>query len=323
MLRSKIVDIDKKRLLIANLNRSDSPTDNFSNVNCNGLGRVRKFTNYTLHGVPHQGQEKKRYRRILSIGYKNNGPCRTQVFHLLGCSWRCWYCYVENKLLSGESKYGQWMTCDELLQLYFEQRDPPDIIDLSGGQPDLVPEWAVWMIEAIKKNGVGNKIHIRSENNLSNFLLRDKLNKSQIRLLLEYEKYTMVGCFKGFDEDSFSFNTKANKEFFDIQFEVAKYIIDLGIEFLAYVTLTGIEYRNISDKMNCFFDKLQAIHQDLPLRIVPLTIAPFPSWNNKIKPNQNLWTEVQRKAQHSWFEVLEQRFSANMRKKNFEQIILK
>ena len=41
------------------------------------------------------------------------------------------------------------MTPGELVELYLDEPEPPPMIDLTGGQPDLTPEWVPWTMEEL------------------------------------------------------------------------------------------------------------------------------------------------------------------------------
>ena len=41
------------------------------------------------------------------------------------------------------------------------------MIDLTGGQPDLTPEWVPWMIQEIRARGLEDTVYLWSDDNLS------------------------------------------------------------------------------------------------------------------------------------------------------------
>ncbi len=69
------------------------------------------------------------------------------MFQNAACNWRCWYCFVPFDLL-GAAK-GIWVTPRELVERYASVDPRPPMIDLTGGQPDLTPEWVPWMMKAL------------------------------------------------------------------------------------------------------------------------------------------------------------------------------
>ena len=49
---------------------------------------------------------------------------RTQVFQNAVCNWRCWYCFVDFKLLAASRKHSEWLTPRDLIDLF--ERPAPD-----------------------------------------------------------------------------------------------------------------------------------------------------------------------------------------------------
>ena len=80
-----------------------------------------------------------------------------QVFQNAACAWRCWYCFVPYNLLSADPDRGEWLTADDLVQLYRNDAERPLVIDLTGGSPDLVPEWIPWMMRALADAGLDSQ----------------------------------------------------------------------------------------------------------------------------------------------------------------------
>ncbi|MDP2857265.1 MAG: hypothetical protein Q8P50_04720, partial [Bacillota bacterium] len=88
--------------------------------------------------------------------------------------------------------------------MYLSQDDRPFIIDISGGQPDLTPEWVPWMMSEIRARGLENDVYLWSDNNLSNDFFWQYLAEAERSLVATYKNYGRVCCFKGFDAESFS-----------------------------------------------------------------------------------------------------------------------
>ena len=165
-LRSQIVRPNDQAVLLAMLHGSEESKDTYTQVNCDGLGRVRVFRTYALHFGIDDPECAKRSKCVLAPGFSKFPVVRTQVFQLAACSWRCWYCYVDNALLKADPSKGTFVSASELIDLYLGQIPPADIIDLSGGQPDLVPEWPLWVLEALdRRQGIANSLVVRSEDN--------------------------------------------------------------------------------------------------------------------------------------------------------------
>ena len=199
---------------------------------------------------------------------------------------------------------------DELLDLYLSESNRPRLIDLSGGQPDLVPEWSLWFIQAAEKRGLLDKLYVWSDDNLSNDYLWKYLQPDQIAYLATCRRYGRVGCFKGFDDLSFSFNTKASPDLFLQQFELMRRLVAAGFDVYGYVTLTAPHSSSLHRKMADFVDRLQEIiHPLFPLRTVPLRIIPFSPTEDRIGQEQARALDIQEQAILAWSEELRRRFS--------------
>ncbi|HMG14668.1 MAG TPA: radical SAM protein [Saprospiraceae bacterium] len=269
-LRDKAIDIPGKAILITNFSGSEQEKDLTEPANCNGYGRVRHFKfdvgkDWIVNPLPILPAAK-------ALNIKPESEIRAQVFQNSICNWRCWYCFVDFKLLNGDSKYASFLTCDQLLDLYLKEDNPALMIDLTGGQPDLTPEWVPWMMQSLKERGLEGKIYLWSDDNLSNDYLWQYLNNEQIELISNYKMYSRVCCFKGIDERSFSINTKAEPSLYENQFGLCKRLLELNIDLYCYVTLTANTDTNFELAIPKFLDSIQAIDEKLPLRIVPLRV---------------------------------------------------
>src|SRR5205085_11623142 len=135
-------------------------------ANCRGFGRVRHFRldtgdNWIQNPLPILPAAK-------ALGLNQYSQIKAQVFQNSVCNWRCWYCFVDFKLLSGDSKHSSFLTCNEMLDLYLAEENPAPMIDLTGGQPDLTPEWIPWMMQTLIEKGLDQKVYLWSDDNLSN-----------------------------------------------------------------------------------------------------------------------------------------------------------
>ena len=307
-MRQRLLQKKERRVLIARLLNSKESEDPYTIVNCGGFGRVRNFSRFVMHFGTESRLREAHARSFLAPGYSSMQPVRTQVFQLSGCSWRCWYCYVDAGLLSGNPEVGSFLSCDELLDLFERDLDPPAVIDLSGGQPDLIPEWLLWMMESLESRGLRGKILLRSEDNLSNRFLWEFLSEKQRNYIATYPRYVRIGCIKGFDPKSFSFNTGAKSSGFNVQFRIIEDLIHAGVNLFLHTTWTGPEIAGIEADITRLMDRLQAIDENLPLRVVPLRIRRSPAMLNRLKHFANAEL-VQQKAYAVWEGELERRFS--------------
>jgi uncharacterized Fe-S cluster-containing radical SAM superfamily protein len=204
------------------------------------------------------------------------------------------------ELLGGDERRGVWIRADDLVARYARLDDRPPILDLSGGSPDLTPEWIVWTLDALSAAGIADQTYLWSDDNLSSDLVFELLSKAEFQRMAS-SRYGRVCCFKGFDQDSFSFNTGAEPGDFDKQFERFARYVDLGLDVYAYVTFTGPAIGGVEEKVARFHDRLHAIWSKLPGRTVPLRIEAFgPVQARNARRDLSAPLDVQERAIRAW-----------------------
>src|SRR5215469_2341983 len=164
-LRSRGFDPQRRALLIADLRGSAQEDDLSEPVNCGGYGRIRHFTTATSDGWPPNPLPIVPATTALVL--PATGQIKAQVFQNAICNWRCWYCFVPFSLLSGNPDRSAWFTAAEMVDAYLAEIDRAQVLDLSGGQPDLVPEWIPWTLQALADRNACD-VYVWSDDNLSN-----------------------------------------------------------------------------------------------------------------------------------------------------------
>lgn len=321
LLRSRSIDAPGRRLLVSCLSGSDQEADISVPPNCGGYGRVRHFRFATSQGWPANPLPIAPACKALGIS-QTPAMMTAQVFQNAACGWRCWYCFVPDNLLRADPARSAWMTPEELVALYAAETERPQILDLSGGSPDLVPEWVPWTMEALAAAGLDQSTYLWSDDNLSTNYLFEKLSSAQIELIQRYHNYGRVCCFKGFDPQSFAFNTRAAEDDFDRQFGNMKRLLGLGIDLYGYVTLTTPAPDGIADGVARFVDKLQGLATNLPLRMVPLEIRIFGPVDGRLDDARRLSMSLQQEAIAAWSSEIESRFDAGLRSTSIVDIPL-
>jgi uncharacterized Fe-S cluster-containing radical SAM superfamily protein len=312
--RNMGVDLGQKRLLLTNFHNTKQEPDLTEPANCNGFGRIRHFRRVTTSGWLGNPLPIDPVRR--QLGLAPSDELRVQAFQNAVCNWRCWYCFVPFNLLSANSAHSDWLSASNLIDLYLHQPDPPSMIDLTGGQPDLVPEWVPWMMEELQHRRLDKDVFLWSDDNLSNDYFWRFLSEGERELVATYENYARVCCFKGFDSESFEFNTLADPRLFDTQFDTFARLLETGMNLFAYATITTPSCEGINDGMRRFVDRLQEVHPNLPLRTIPLEIqmfTPVVDRLNEVKKKalKNQWLAVE-----AWIKELEERYSPAERNLN-------
>ena len=313
LMRARGVDIATRRVRISRLTGSQQERDLSEPANCEGLGRIRHFRHATADGWPSNPLPIEPATRAL--GLSGAATLEAQVFQNAVCNWRCWYCYVDFELLSGRQERSALLSADELVDLYLAEPVRLPMIDLSGGQPDLVPEWIAWMIEALTRRGVAEQVYLWSDDNLSTDYFFSCLTAEQRRTIESHPLYGKVCCFKGFDAESFASNTQAHKEDFQRQFELMhRLVTETTLDLYAYATFTGPKTARPDRAMPDFVDGLQEISVELPLRTIPLKVGIFtPVQGRRSQAMIDAAADVQEEAITAWERELERRFSPEER----------
>jgi uncharacterized Fe-S cluster-containing radical SAM superfamily protein len=309
--RKEAVDVDARKLLITNYLGTEQEKDLTVPPNCSGFGRIRHFDRTTSTGWPPNPLPIEPATRAL--GLEPVETLEAQAFQNAVCNWRCWYCYVPFQLLSANLAKSSWLSASDLIELYLQEDIRPKVIDLTGGQPDLVPEWVPWMMEELRDRGIDSETYLWSDDNLGNDYFSRFLSETQLELVSSYPNYGRVGCFKGFDEESFTFNTLADADVFGRQFQVMARLISLGIDMYAYVTLTTPSRNGVKTGIRRFVERLQLVDSNLPLRTVPLEIRMFTPVYARVRPVHEEALENQKWAVEAWMTELEERFSSEER----------
>ena len=311
LLRARALDLGKRRVLISRLEGSDQARDFTVPPNCGGFGRVRHFRQATSPGWPINPLPIVPAARAL--GLEPPAAMTAQVFQNAACNWRCWYCYVPYNLLAADPVRSAWFSAEELVALYMAERERPVVIDLSGGSPDLVPEWVPWMMAALDAACLSRTTYLWSDDNLSTDYLFDQVPSAQVEQMRAYRSYGRVCCFKGFNEASFSFNTRAAPDAFARQFHIMGRLLGFGLDVYGYATFTTPTTEDVRGHMARFVDRLQELHPNLPLRVVPLEVIGFSPVAGRMNETRRAALDNQRAAIEAWCVELEDRFDSSER----------
>jgi uncharacterized Fe-S cluster-containing radical SAM superfamily protein len=313
-LRARAIDVKGRRILISRLAGSDQEVDLALPPTCNGYGRIRHFRLATADRWPANPLPIFPACRALGVAPAPAGMTAL-VFQNAACAWRCWYCFVPEELLIADPNRSEWFTAVELVDLYRQVVGAPRIIDLSGGSPDLVPEWTPWMMRALANAGLAESTYLWTDDNLSTTYLFETLTPADIALLRSYRNYGRVCCVKGFDARSFAFNTHAAPQDYRRQFEILRRVLDLGLDVYGYVTLTSPHDDGIGSGVADLIDRLQAIDPHFPLRVIPLRIQVFTPVENRLARDaaREASLAVQEEAVAAWTSEIERRFSSDLR----------
>lgn len=318
--RDASIDLAGQRILITNFHGTEQEQDLSEPANCEGFGRIRHFRRETSESWPSNPLPIDPACKALGLLTTDMLPA--QAFQNAACNWRCWYCYVPFNLLSANRKYSSWLSATELIDMYLHQPNPPPMIDLTGGQPDLTPEWIPWMMREVRSRGLEKQVYLWSDDNLSNDYFWRFLSEEDQELIATYANYGRVCCFKGFNSTSFAFNTKAAPDLFEQQFQLMSRLLALGIDLYAYTTFTSPHRGSIQEDMRRFVDRLQMLDENLPLRTVPLEIRSFTPVEHRLNDITRAAIMNQYPAVEAWQRELETRYSSAQRAVNIADVRL-
>ncbi|HCC06718.1 MAG TPA: hypothetical protein DEP72_00935 [Clostridiales bacterium] len=291
VLRSKIIDLDNKHIRLVRVGSTDQTKDIQLDTNFGGYGRIKSFKGEAKDNWPVNIIQLKEVCKNLSMPYSNK--LKAQIFQLVGCDLRCWYCFVPNDSLKPNEDISDWVSAEEMIDAFVNQSETNQLIDLSGGNPALVPEWVLWMIRELRKRNIEDKVILWSEDNLSSDMFFEKLSKEEIQEIVTNKNYARLCCLKGYNEESFAFNTGLNKEGFKFQFERLKKLYDTGMIIYPYVTMTTPNLGNLKNDVKTFVDKLQDIDEKLPLRTILVQIKEYEITKERIEASSRKSLEEQ------------------------------
>lgn len=241
-------------------------------VNLDDFGRIRtfirhKFTDWNDDPIPID-------IAISKLKLTCHDFLDVQMIEVGKCNLHCWWCYLPDKIRNVNDQYMKWFTASELLDLILRDNSECRCIYISGGNPELVPELIYDFMRELEKRHLSDKILLWSDDVLTTDYLFN-FNASKLEYMIHYKNYAKVCCLKGFDEDSFSFNTLLPKDDFHHQLKRLRKYIQLGFDIYVYIIFTCNQLNDIDEKIDFLIKRLQLIHYYLPLRVVPIKIEEF------------------------------------------------
>jgi hypothetical protein len=176
------------------------------------------------------------------------------------------------------------------------------------------------MMDELDARGLGERVYLWSDDNLSNDYFWKYLTDDDRERIASNRSYGRVCCFKGFNEESFSFNTCASPDLFKRQFDLMQRVLTTGIDVYGYVTLTTPNRLRIEDDVKKFLDRIQTMDEHFPLRIVPLQVLEFTPTTSRLDDSKRFALKNQCIAVESWQREMEERFSAAERNENVANV---
>ncbi|PIY94004.1 MAG: hypothetical protein COY68_04200 [Candidatus Levybacteria bacterium CG_4_10_14_0_8_um_filter_35_23] len=308
--RERILRPNSREVFISKIPVEEMVGSTHAFINCDGYGIVRRAVTQRpdwqdIDILPELVPQK------LEISQED--ASLTQIFRVGACNFRCWYCFVDFKYLKAEPSRGDFKSPSNLLDLYQQGEIRPRTIYLTGGQPDLVPEWTLWMMEELERRGMDKSHFLWQDDNLSSLFLFDKLTPDQLEYIGNYENYARATCIKGISPESFSKNTGAAPEFFELQIEALKRLVAAGIDTYTYITLLGDSVDEARKDIPALMDDMQRkVHPNMLLRVFPSKIIEFAQTSQRAKDEHITMIANQNAMLDIWKEELSRRYSSDM-----------
>ena len=291
-------------------------------VNCNGYGRIRVFQRSKESDWVNNPLPFNPYANSMGKGVMDELP--VQVFQVAKCNLNCWWCFIPDEFKTIKNNHNKWFSVEELLELYLRDgKQYASIIDLSGGNPELVPEFVLQFMLGIEKLNLKNDIYLWSDDVLTTDYLFTKLTPDQIDYMAQYRQYGKVACFKGIDDESYCFNTNSQYSLLDEQIKNAKAYIDKGFDIYFYVVLTLEDLHCVNRRISDFINKLQKISYYLPLRVVPIKIKRFATNEHRLSLIRENAIDTQQEVLAAWQEEISKRYNSHEISKDISLISLR
>jgi uncharacterized Fe-S cluster-containing radical SAM superfamily protein len=310
-LRPRIIKGDEQQVLLARFYGTDQGHDVTSGITCGGYGRLHYYSRPSAHWSPVPIPELPAAWRL---GLDPTQTRIAQLFQNAACDFRCWYCFVDRDSLAGKETVGEFMSAEQIVDLYVRDGIPSPVLALTGGQPDIIPEWTLWMMKALEKVKLSQKVYLWQDDNLSCGYTWTHLSDADREYMRAYRNYGRCCCLKSFTAEGFAETTGARAVFFDRQIELLQKLVAWGVDIYVYLTLTCSNLDNLRQKMSTFVDRLQReIHHNLPLRVVPLEIKVFTPTMGRLTALRQDALKHQFAALEAWQDEICRRFSSQER----------
>lgn len=171
------------------------------------------------------------------------------VYQLKGCNVACNFCFVDYFNNNGQVSHGaKFFSVEEIVEVFVKKREElkkqgktVNVLRASGGEPSLVPEQWLALLQEIDKRSLSNEVYVQSDTNLTTGRVLDALmekgeiDKHILEKIAEYDNFGLLSCFKGTDPEGFSEMTRCGPEFFEDTFYSLKKLTDAGIAVYPHV----------------------------------------------------------------------------------------
>lgn len=305
VMRERCVDLENRAVLLSRIAGSEQEVDLTLPPNLGGIGRIRHFRSKGAPDWPENPYPG--LPAANALGGQFEPTTRAQLVQIAGCGMRCWYCFVPYRLLAGSESRSRWVTARQLVDLYASLPNRPRILVLSGGSPDIAPEWVSWVLSAIDESGLQTSSFVWSDDNLSSSLMLEENFRPHLDVLRSHGNYGRIACLKGFDAGSFTFNTQSEPSGFERQLDILDGYLGLGLNLYGYITLTSERSSGAVVAIAQLMDRIQERNEGFLERLLPLRVEKYGAMRSRVTPARNKALAIQDEVLAIWLEELARR----------------
>ncbi|MEM5853540.1 MAG: radical SAM protein [Candidatus Aenigmatarchaeota archaeon] len=201
---------------------------------------------YRLEGRAELCEDLKKYNKVF-------------IYQMKGCNFHCPYCYVDDYNKDGiQDANSRFLSIEEIIQAFLRNRDNMlNRIRPSGGEPSLVPEQWLYLLEKLEDYELSKEVHVQSDTNLStgHFMddmeKRGEIDRNLLKDVAGYRNFSLLTSFKGTDPENFLENTRSKKEFFEEQFYSFSKYLEAGIDVYPFL------YNPNPNSLESFMDRFE------------------------------------------------------------------
>lgn len=319
--REKAFRPNTKEVFISKIPPEELAGSTFAKINCDGYGILRKSVTNRAEDWP----EINILSEVASskLGVAPDDLKTTQIFRNGACNYRCWFCFVDFQYLKCNPELGDYKTAEELLDLHTKEPEPARIISLTGGQPDITPEWTLWTMQALEQKNMQDTHYLWQDDNLSSYSLWNHLKPEEIEHMRNYKNYGRATCIKGISPENFYKNTNSAPANFYRQIDVLKKLVIEGFDIYTYLILLEEDVVHAQKAIPLLLDTIQKdVHPNMPLRIFPSKVVEYNETIKRSNPIRERMLQNQYALLEIWNSEMEKRFSAKEREVPKSQVNL-
>ena len=212
--------------------------------------------------------------------------------HISRCPLNCWYCYIEeclkcncnictiknvdcNRNRKNEMYIKEdWFSAKKIVESFIKQRNldkekgifSTNILRVTGGEPFLVPDLLLEILEELKNEKLHKKIFLWTETNLIPLIVQDNNKKlvpdELLNELAKYGNFCVHPCFHGLSQNNFNETTGQTIDNIDFLLNAFKRLLNAGIDIYPSFGSNMSSHKDVE----CFYNKISEINELLPLR---------------------------------------------------------